>query len=108
MSILFCDRCLLEMTCWLANVLKTQCDVNKGDTVIIYMPTSPMAVAAMLACARIGAVHWHVRKKMCMPCICNLTNKCVCQHLDHLSSSCSVLYSVLGAKDLEIRIKAGA
>jgi len=31
--------------------------VKKGDTVIIYMPMIPEAVMAMLACARIGAVH---------------------------------------------------
>jgi acetyl-CoA synthetase len=47
---------LLDKTCQLANVLKTQ-GVRKGDRVVIYMPTSPLAVAAMLACARIGAVH---------------------------------------------------
>lgn len=32
-------------------------DVNKGDRVLIYMPMIPQAVIAMLACARIGAVH---------------------------------------------------
>ncbi len=32
-------------------------DVNKGDRVIIYMPMVPEAVMAMLACARIGAIH---------------------------------------------------
>lgn len=31
--------------------------IKKGDTVIIYMPMIPQAVIAMLACARIGAVH---------------------------------------------------
>jgi propionyl-CoA synthetase len=31
--------------------------VNKGDTVIIYMPMIPEAVIAMLACARLGAIH---------------------------------------------------
>ena len=31
--------------------------VEKGDTVIIYMPMVPQAVVAMLACARIGAIH---------------------------------------------------
>ena len=31
--------------------------VGKGDTVVIYMPMIPEAVVAMLACARIGAVH---------------------------------------------------
>jgi propionyl-CoA synthetase len=32
-------------------------DVNAGDRVVIYMPMVPEAVVAMLACARIGAVH---------------------------------------------------
>ena len=50
------SRELLEMTCQLANTLKTH-GVRKGDRVAIYMPMSPLAVAAMLACARIGAVH---------------------------------------------------
>ena len=49
-------RELLDKTCQLANVLKTQ-GVQKGDRVVIYMPMSPLAVASMLACARIGAVH---------------------------------------------------
>lgn len=40
----------------IANLLKSL-EVEKGDRVAIYMPVSPMAVAAMLACARIGAVH---------------------------------------------------
>ena len=40
----------------LASVLKNQ-GVRKGDRVIIYMPMVPEAVFAMLACARIGAVH---------------------------------------------------
>ena len=31
--------------------------VDKGDRVIIYMPMIPEAVIAMLACARIGAIH---------------------------------------------------
>ena len=31
--------------------------IGKGDIVAIYMPVSPMAVATMLACARIGAIH---------------------------------------------------
>ena len=40
----------------LANVLKSR-GVNKGDRVCIYMPMIPEAAYAMLACARIGAVH---------------------------------------------------
>ncbi|KAJ8014298.1 hypothetical protein DPEC_G00038800 [Dallia pectoralis] len=49
-------RELLETTCRLANTLKRH-GINKGDRVAIYMTVSPIAVAAMLACARIGAVH---------------------------------------------------
>ena len=40
----------------LAGALKNL-NVNKGDRVLIYMPMVPEAVFAMLACARIGAVH---------------------------------------------------
>lgn len=42
--------------CRLANVLKSR-GVRKGDRVCIYMPMIPEAAYAMLACARIGAVH---------------------------------------------------
>ncbi|XP_068457938.1 acetyl-coenzyme A synthetase 2-like, mitochondrial [Clinocottus analis] len=49
-------RELLETTCRLANALKSR-GIQKGDRVAVYMPVSPLAVAAMLACARIGAVH---------------------------------------------------
>jgi propionyl-CoA synthetase len=40
----------------LAGALKAK-GVEKGDTVIIYMPMIPEAIEAMLACARIGAIH---------------------------------------------------
>jgi acetyl-CoA synthetase len=42
--------------CKFANVLKRN-RVQKGDRIIIYMPMTPEAAIAMLACARIGAVH---------------------------------------------------
>ncbi len=42
--------------CRLANVLKAQ-GVKKGDRVTIYLPMIPEAAYAMLACARIGAIH---------------------------------------------------
>lgn len=42
--------------CQFANVLKTL-GIKKGDVVAIYMPMVPEAAVAMLACARIGAVH---------------------------------------------------
>jgi acetyl-CoA synthetase len=47
---------LFEAVCRFANVLKAQ-GVQKGDRVTIYMPMIPEAAFAMLACARIGAVH---------------------------------------------------
>lgn len=47
---------LYEQVCRFANVLKAN-GVQKGDRVCIYMPMIPEAVVAMLACARIGAVH---------------------------------------------------
>ncbi len=42
--------------CRFANVLKRN-KIKKGDRVIIYLPTIPEAAIAMLACARIGAIH---------------------------------------------------
>src|SRR6202035_3188846 len=48
--------------CRLANVLKTH-GVKKGDTVTIYLPMIPEATYAMLACARIGAIHSVVDRK---------------------------------------------
>jgi len=49
-------RELYEQTCQLANGLK-ELGVGKGDVVTLYMPMIPEAAMAMLACARIGAVH---------------------------------------------------
>jgi acetyl-CoA synthetase len=47
---------LHEQVCRLANVLKAH-GIGKGDTVSIYLPMIPEAAYAMLACARIGAIH---------------------------------------------------
>ncbi len=49
-------RELYEETCRFANLLKAR-GVGRGDRVMIYMPMIPEAAAAMLACARIGAIH---------------------------------------------------
>ena len=49
-------RQLHSQVCRLANVLK-DLGVKKGDRVTIYLPMIPEAAYAMLACARIGAVH---------------------------------------------------
>lgn len=52
----FTYRELLDQVALFAGVL-TRRGVKKGDRVIIYMPMVPEAVVAILACARIGAVH---------------------------------------------------
>jgi acetyl-CoA synthetase len=47
---------LHETTCRLANAMKAL-GIKKGDRVTIYLPMVPEAAAALLACARIGAIH---------------------------------------------------
>ena len=47
---------LYKQVCRLSNIYK-ELGVKKGDRVILYMPMIPEAAYAMLACARIGAVH---------------------------------------------------
>ena len=47
---------LYEKTCKFSNALKKR-GVKKGDRIIIYMPMVPEAAIAMLACARVGAIH---------------------------------------------------
>jgi acetyl-CoA synthetase len=49
-------RDLHERVCRLANAMKTL-GVKKGDRVSIYLPMVPEAAVAMLACARVGAIH---------------------------------------------------
>ena len=49
-------RELYERVCRLANALRAR-GVGKGDRVTIYLPMTPEAAIAMLACARIGAIH---------------------------------------------------
>ena len=49
-------RQLHEMVCRFANVLKDN-GAERGDRITIYMPMIPEAAVAMLACARIGAIH---------------------------------------------------
>src|SRR6201994_3694152 len=49
-------RQLHDEVCKMANILRTR-NVGKGDRVTIYLPMIPEAAYAMLACARIGAVH---------------------------------------------------
>ncbi len=52
----FTYKQLLNEVAKFADVLRNQ-QVNKGDRVLIYMPMIPQATIAMLACARLGAIH---------------------------------------------------
>jgi acetyl-CoA synthetase len=49
-------RELLELTCDIATILYNQ-GIRQGDRIAIYMPLIPEAIASMLACARLGAIH---------------------------------------------------
>ena len=48
---------LHQEVCQFANILINQCHVKKGDRVTLYMPLIPKLLIAVLACARIGAIH---------------------------------------------------
>ena len=52
----FTYRELYQCVCQFANVLK-KLGVQKGDRVLLYMPMMPDLAVAMLACARLGAIH---------------------------------------------------
>lgn len=118
-------RELLEMTCRIANVLKDH-NVSQGERVIIYMPAMPLAVASMLACARIGAVHRylhpcshynHIPYLSCEKVLnlryytliyCALFSTCTLENVDCACISFySVIFAALSAKDVKIRIKNG-
>ena len=66
---------LHENVCKMANVFKAQ-GVGKGDRVIIYLPMIPEAAYAMLACARIGAVHSIVFAGFSPDALANRVNDC--------------------------------
>ena len=75
-------RELYEMTCRLANALKTL-GVKKGDRVCIYLPMIIEAAAAMLACARIGAVHSVIFGGFAPHSVADRINDCGAKHGDH-------------------------
>ncbi|MBL4916134.1 acetate--CoA ligase [Szabonella alba] len=66
---------LLENTCRMANVLKAQ-GVKQGDRVVIYLPMIPEAAYAMLACARLGAIHSVVFAGFSPDALANRINGC--------------------------------
>lgn len=66
---------LHDHTCRMANVLKSL-GVKKGDRVVIYLPMIPEAAYAMLACARIGAIHSVVFAGFSPDALANRVNNC--------------------------------
>uniref|UniRef100_A0A4W4HTA3 Propionate--CoA ligase n=1 Tax=Electrophorus electricus TaxID=8005 RepID=A0A4W4HTA3_ELEEL len=79
-------RELLEQVCKFANVLKSQGMCPKGDRVSIYMPMVIELVVAMLACARIGAVHSIV--------FAGFSAESLCERI--IDSQCSLLITADG------------
>ncbi|XP_028667614.1 acetyl-coenzyme A synthetase, cytoplasmic isoform X1 [Erpetoichthys calabaricus] len=71
---------LLQQVCKFSNVLRSQ-GIKKGDRVSIYMPMIVELVVAMLACARIGAVHSIV--------FAGFSAESLCERI--LDSKCSLL-----------------
>ena len=66
---------LHENVCRMANVLLAQ-GVMRGDRVVIYLPMIPEAAYAMLACARIGAIHSVVFAGFSPDALANRVNDC--------------------------------
>lgn len=69
---------LLDHVCRVANMLKAQ-GINKGDRVCIYMPMIPELAFAVLACARIGAVHSVVFAGFSSGSLVDRINDCGCK-----------------------------
>ena len=66
---------LHEKVCRMANVMLSQ-GVMRGDRVVIYLPMIPEAAYAMLACARIGAIHSIVFAGFSPDALANRINDC--------------------------------
>jgi acetyl-CoA synthetase len=69
---------LLDNVCRVANMLKAK-GIKKGDRVCIYMPMVPETAYAMLACARIGAVHSVVFAGFSAGSLVDRINDCGCR-----------------------------
>ncbi len=71
-------RQLHEKVCRMSNVLKEQ-GVSKGDRVCIYLPMIPELAIALLACARIGAIHSVVFAGFSSQALATRINDCDCK-----------------------------
>ena len=92
---------LYSQVCRFANVLKAQ-GVSKGDRVTIYMPMIPEAAYAMLACARIGAVHSVV--------FGGFSPDALAGRIDDCASSCVITADegVRGGKPIPLKVNVDA
>ncbi len=75
-------RELHDQVCRLANGMKSL-GVRRGDVVTIYLPMVPEAAVAMLACARIGAIHSVVFGGFSTDSLANRIQDCGSKLLDH-------------------------
>lgn len=87
---------LHERVCKFANVLKSK-GVKKGDKICIYLPMIPELAVAMLACARIGAVHSVVFAGFSSQALATRINDCDC-HMVITSDG-----SYRGAKTIDLK-----
>jgi acetyl-CoA synthetase len=71
-------RELHERVCKMANVLRQQ-GISKGDRVCIYLPMIPELAVAVLACARIGAIHSVVFAGFSSNALATRINDCQCK-----------------------------
>ena len=89
-------REMYERVCKFANVLKSK-GVKKGDKICIYLPMIPELAVAMLACARIGAVHSVVFAGFSSQALATRINDCDC-HMVITSDG-----SYRGAKTIDLK-----
>ena len=71
---------LYEKVCQFSNVLKNK-GIKKGDRVCLYMPMVPELAIAVLACARIGAIHSVVFAGFSAKSLCDRINDAQCKAL---------------------------
>jgi acetyl-CoA synthetase len=88
---------LFTQVCKFANVLKN-IGVQKGDYIVIYMGVVPETIIAMLACARIGAVHSVV--------YCELSSKALGERISKLDCRLIITQDFINKKGNRIPIKS--
>ncbi|MCO5723266.1 acetate--CoA ligase [Robiginitalea marina] len=89
-------RQLHERVCRMANVLKEQ-GISKGDRVCIYLPMIPELAVAVLACARLGAIHSVVFAGFSSNALATRINDCQCKMVITSDGS------IRGSKTLDLK-----